>query len=81
MNLSQEVNENSISIDFIHTHKLTYDVIARQVKFVGARNNSIAALKKIMLPAMTSTIVKAKFKGHWEAQATNVANICAPRTP
>ncbi len=30
---------------------------------------------------MTSTVVKAKFKGNQEAQATFVANICAPRTP
>jgi hypothetical protein len=51
-------------------HKLIYDVISWPVKFAGARTNSIAALKKVMLPAMTSTIVKAKFKGHREAQAT-----------
>jgi hypothetical protein len=30
---------------------------------------------------MTSTVVKEKFKGHREAQANYVANICAPRTP
>ncbi len=34
-----------------------------------------------MLPAMTSTVVKAKFKGPCDAQVTYVANICAPRTP
>jgi hypothetical protein len=30
---------------------------------------------------MTSIIVKAKFKGQRDAQATYIANICAPRTP
>ena len=30
---------------------------------------------------MTSTVVKAKFKGTREEKATYVANICAPRTP
>ncbi len=75
------MGKNIISIDFIHTHKLTYNVIAQQVKFAGARTNSVAALKEVVLPAMTSTIVKAKYKGHREAQATYVANISAPRTP
>ncbi len=37
VNVIQELNENSIGIDFIHTHKLTYDVISQQVKFAGAR--------------------------------------------
>ncbi len=32
-------------------------------------------------PAMTSSIVKAKFKGKCDDQTTYVANICAPRTP
>jgi hypothetical protein len=48
------------------------------VKFAGTWTNSIAALKKVVLPA---TVIKAKFKGHRDAQATYVANICAPRTP
>jgi hypothetical protein len=64
VNIIQEINENIIRINFIHAHKLIYDVIARQVKFTGAGFNSITALKNIFLPAMTSTIVKAKFKGH-----------------
>ncbi len=57
------------------------DIIAWHVKFAGTGTNSITALKKVVLPAMTSTVVKAKFKGHWDANATYVANICAPRTP
>jgi hypothetical protein len=81
VNMIQEINENIIRINFIHAHKLTYDVIAQQVKFTGAGFNSITTLKNIFLPAMTSTIVKAKFKGHQKAQATSMANICPPRTP
>jgi hypothetical protein len=41
----QELNENIIGIDFIHTHKLTYDVISRRVKCVEARTNSNVVLK------------------------------------
>jgi hypothetical protein len=81
VNVIKELNENIIGIDFIHAHKLTYDVISRKVKFAGAGTNSIMALKNTVLPAMTSTIVKAKFKCTREEKATYVANICAPRMP
>jgi hypothetical protein len=77
VNVIQEINENIIGIDFIHTQKLTYDVISRRVKFARAGTNSIAALKNTVLLAMTSAIVKAKFKGTRD----ETANICAPRTP
>jgi hypothetical protein len=81
VNVIQELNENIIGIDFIHAHKLTYDVTSRRVKFVGAGTNSIVALKNTVLPAMTSTVVKDKFKGTREDKAVYVANICTPRTP
>jgi len=81
VNVIQELNENFIGIDFIHAHKLTYDVTTHRVKFAGARTNSIASLKNTVLPAMTSTIVIAKLKGTRDEKATYVANICAPRTP
>jgi hypothetical protein len=81
VNVIQELNENIIGIDFIHTHKLPYDVISCRVKFAGAGTNSIAALKNRLLPAMTSTMVKAKFKGTRDEKATYATNICTPRTP
>jgi len=81
VNVIKELNENIIGIDFIHAHKLTYDVFSRKGKFASAGTNSIAALKNTVLPAMTSTIVKAKFKGTREETATYVAKICAPRMP
>jgi hypothetical protein len=81
LNVIKELNENIIGIDFIHPHKLTYNVISRTVKFTGAGTNSIMALKNTVLPAMTSTVVKAKYKGTREEKATYVATICAPRTP
>ncbi len=74
----EELNENIIGIDFIHAQKLTYDVISRKVMFAGARTNLIMAFKKTVLPAMTSTVIKAKFKGTRDEKAIYVANICAP---
>jgi hypothetical protein len=63
VNVIQELNEIIIGIDFIHADKITYDVISRRVKFAGAGTNSIAAIKNTVLLAMTSKVVKAKFKG------------------
>jgi hypothetical protein len=51
VNVIQELNENIIGIDFIHTHKLTYDIISHRFKFAGAGTNSIAELKnKVFRP-------------------------------
>jgi hypothetical protein len=78
VNVIEELNEN---INFIHAHKLTYDVISRKVMFAGAGTNSIMAFKNTVLSDMTSTVIKAKFKGTRDEKAIYVANICAPRTP
>jgi hypothetical protein len=59
-----------IRIDCIHSHKLTCDVIARQVKFAGAGKNSITALKQTGLPAMISTMTKEKYKSKIEYNVT-----------
>ncbi len=58
VNVIRELNDNIISIDFIHAHKLTNDIISCRVKFARAGTNSIVALKNTVLPAMTSTMVK-----------------------
>ncbi len=50
VNVIEELNENIIGIDFIHAHKLTYDVISRKVMFAGAGTNSIIELKNTVLP-------------------------------
>ncbi len=65
VNVINELNKNIIGFDFIHSHKLTYDVLSRQVKFASAYVNSIAALKQTILPAMT-----AKYKGKADPNAT-----------
>jgi hypothetical protein len=70
VNVINKLNANIIGIDFIHKHKLTYDMITRQVKFVGTGVNSIVALKQTVLPTLTSTMVKAKYKGKNKHNAT-----------
>jgi hypothetical protein len=58
-----ELNDNIISIDFMHRNKLIYEVNTRQVKFAGSRMNTICATKQITIPAMTSSIITTKFNG------------------
>jgi hypothetical protein len=81
VDMINELNKNIVCFDFIHSPKLTYDVLSRQVKFAGAYASSIAVLKQKVFPAMTLTVIKAKYKGKVQSAATYVANICAPRTP
>ncbi len=81
VNVINELNENIIVTNFIHAHQLSYDVLSRQVKFASAYANLIAAVKQTILPAMTSTVVNAKYKGKTDPNAIYVINICAPRTP
>ncbi len=45
----KELNDNIIRIDFIHKHKLNYDVIKLQMKFAGAPANTISANKQTIL--------------------------------
>ena len=78
MNVIKELNDNIIGIDFIHRHQLAYDVINWQVKFARSIAHSIATIKQTVLPAMTSTVIKEKYKGVRDLQATYVANISAP---
>jgi hypothetical protein len=75
-----ELNEKIIGIDFIPAHKLTCDVLSRQVKLVCAYANSMESLKQTILLVMTSTVVNAKYKGKADPKATYMVNICTPRT-
>jgi len=81
VNVINKLNVNIIGIDFIHWQKLTYNFISRQVKFASSNVNSIINLNNKNLPAMTSTIIKVKFKGLRDPSSTYMANICTAQTP
>jgi hypothetical protein len=51
VNVIHELNHHTLGIDFINAPQLTYDVIAKQVKFVGANGNTIVAVKQTILAA------------------------------
>jgi hypothetical protein len=76
-----ELNDNNIAIDFMHKHKLIYDVHTRQVKFADSHLNTISTTKQVTIPAMTSYIVNAKFNVEKQKDKTYIANIHFPATP
>jgi len=76
VNVIKELNDNIISIDFIHKHKLIYDVINWQVKFIRISANTISAIKQTIWPALTSTVINAKFKDKAEQYVTYIKYFC-----
>ncbi len=78
VNIITELNDNIIGINFIHRNKLIYNVNARQVKFANSQMNTICATKQITIPAMTSSIINAKFNGETHQEKTYIATIHCP---
>jgi len=68
VNVIHKLKDKIIGIDFQNSHQLTYDVLFRQVKFVGVKNAyTYYGVKQMLLPARTSTIINAKLKGKRES--------------
>ncbi len=63
INVIDQLTDNIIGIDFMHHHKMHYDVQTRQVKKAGLEFDQIVAIKEQTLPALTSTVITAKYKG------------------
>jgi hypothetical protein len=63
INVIDQLTDNIIGIDFMHHHKMHYDVQTRQVKIAGIEFDQIVAIKEQTLPALTSTVITTKYKG------------------
>jgi hypothetical protein len=81
INVIDQLTDNIIGIDFMHKHKLHYDVQTSQVKISGIEINQIVAIKEQTLPALASTVVTAKYKGKVNKDMTYIASIFVPNTP
>jgi hypothetical protein len=81
INVIDQLTNNIIGIDFMHCHKLHYDVQTCQVKIAGVEIDQIVAIKEQTLLALTYTVIMAKYKGKVDSSATYIANIFSPRTP
>jgi len=65
----------------MHKHKLHYKVQTRQVKIAGIEIDQIVAIKEQTLPALTSTVITAKYEGKVNKDMKYIASIFAPKTP
>jgi hypothetical protein len=65
----------------MHRHKLHYDVQNRQVKIAGVEFDQIIAIKEQTLPALTSTVIMAKYKGKVVKDTNYIASIFSPKMP
>ncbi len=81
MNVIDQLTDNIIGIDFMHRHKLHYDVQTLQVKISAVKIDQIVAIKEQMLPALALTVIMAKYKGKVDNSVNYIANIFAPKTP
>ncbi len=81
VNVIDQLTDNIIGINFMHKHKLHYDVQTRQVKIAGIELDQIVAIKEQTLLALASTVITAKYKGKLKKEMTYIASIFAPKTP
>ncbi len=59
----------------MHLHKLIYDVHTQQVKFADTHPNTNCATKQVTIPAMTSSLLNARFNGEIQKDKIFIANI------
>jgi len=81
INVMDSLTDNIIGIDFMHKHKLHYDVQTRQVKIAGIEGDQIVAIKEQVLPALASTVITARYKGKPEPNVNFIATIFSPKNP
>jgi hypothetical protein len=65
----------------MHQQKMHYDIQTRQVKIAGLEFDQIVAIKEQTLPALTSTLITAKYKGKVSKDQNYIASIFSPKTP
>ncbi len=81
INIINQLTDNIIGIDFMHRHKLHFDVQTEQAKISGVEIDQIVAIKEQTLPALASTVITAKYKGKVNNSVNYITSIFAPRTP
>ncbi len=79
INVIDQLTDNIIGINFMHRHKLHYDVQTQQVKISGFEIDQIGAIKEQTLPVLASTVITAKYKGKVNNSVNYIANIFAPQ--
>ena len=73
------LNECILGIDFMHKHNISYDASKRQILLDQQFVQTIHATKQIVVPALSSKIIKTRFAGTPLPDANFVATIAAPQ--
>ncbi len=81
MTVVEDINDNLISIDFMHANKMNYDAASKQITFAHMLTNPLYSLKETTIPALSTMIIQDKFKGTVCDSANPVATIHAPTNP
>ncbi len=58
----EDINDNILGIDFMHTHKLNYDSTSKQITFAHMLTNALYSVKEVTILALSSMMVTTKFK-------------------
>ena len=69
-----------MGINLADVLELSYDAGTRRLFSIAPIDNSLVAQHRVLLRASSTTIIPAKFTGHWDNTATYVATIYNPRT-
>ena len=77
----ENINDNIIGIDFMHANRMNYDAASKQITFAHMLTNALYSLKETTIPALSTMIIQAKFKGNVCNTASPVATIHAPTNP
>ena len=76
--ICNKINYNIMGIDLANALEVSYD--AGTQFSIAPIDNSLVVQRRVLLPASSTTIIQAKFTGHWNKTATYVATIYNPRT-
>jgi hypothetical protein len=49
----EDINNNILDIDFMHTHKLNYNSMSKQITFAHMLPNALYSVKEVTIPALS----------------------------
>jgi hypothetical protein len=77
----EDINDNSIGIDFMHANKMNYDTTSMQITFAHMLTNALYSVKEITIPALSSMMINNKYKCRICETAKPIATVLALRNP
>ena len=76
----ENINNNIMGINLANALELSYDACTQQLFSIAPIDNSLVTHRGVLLPALSTSLVSAKFTGEWEEQVTYVAILYNQRT-